>query len=149
MFKRHFYNFGGRTYQQDGGGPIGLRGTCAVARLIMQIFYKKWGSLLKDLGVKTYEVVRYMDDIRAVLPPFKCGWRWVGGKIQFCKRWELEDSKLSAIERTKRVLTGTLGVIKEFLTFTTQAEEDFGDGWLPTLDTALRVSEDNRIIFKF
>ena len=72
----------------------------------------------------------------------------MGGKIQFCKRWELEDSKLSAIERTRRVLGGTLGVIEEFLTFTTETEEDFGDGWLPTLDTALRVSEDNKILFK-
>ena len=31
MFEKHFYTFGGRTFQQDGGGPIGLRGTCGVA----------------------------------------------------------------------------------------------------------------------
>ena len=38
MFTKHYYSFGGRTYHQRGGGPIGLRGTCAIARLIMQVF---------------------------------------------------------------------------------------------------------------
>ena len=27
MFQHHFYNFGGRMFQQMEGGPIGLRGT--------------------------------------------------------------------------------------------------------------------------
>ena len=35
MFHHHIYTFGGRTYRQKRGGPIGLRGTCAIARLIM------------------------------------------------------------------------------------------------------------------
>ena len=35
MFKHHFYKFAGKTYHQSQGGPIGLRGTCAIARLVM------------------------------------------------------------------------------------------------------------------
>ena len=38
LFKNHFYEFGGETYHQEGGGPIGLRGTCAVARVCMQLY---------------------------------------------------------------------------------------------------------------
>ena len=38
MFEKHSYSFLGRKFNQKGGGPIGLRGTCAVGRLIMQIF---------------------------------------------------------------------------------------------------------------
>ena len=44
MFKKHFYSFGGKKYNQKGGGPIGLRGTCAVARIIMQLYDRKWGG---------------------------------------------------------------------------------------------------------
>ena len=31
MFLKHYYCFGGKMFNQMGGGPIGLRGTCAVA----------------------------------------------------------------------------------------------------------------------
>ena len=41
MFENHLYTFGGRVYRQRRGGPIGLRGTCAIARLCIQIFDTK------------------------------------------------------------------------------------------------------------
>ena len=62
MFRRHYYTFGGKTFHQSGGGPIGLRGTCAVARIVLQIFDMKWGKLLRTLNVEIYGNVRYMDD---------------------------------------------------------------------------------------
>ena len=108
-----------------------------------------WGQLLRDLGVEIHGMLRYMDDVRTLLAPFRAGWRWNNGKIQYCLRWEREDSHLSNIERTRRVLGGTMGCIEEFLEFTTETEEDFPDGWLPTLDTAWKVSEDNCVLFKF
>ena len=37
MFSHHYYTFDGRIFRQSEGGPIGLRGTCALARLCMQI----------------------------------------------------------------------------------------------------------------
>ena len=39
--------------------------------------------------------------------------------------------------------------IEPFLKFTTETEEDFPDNWSPTLDTALKISEDNRVLSKF
>ena len=79
MFNKHYYSF--------GGGPTGLWVTCAV----MQIFDKQWGVVLKKVSVKTHGTVRYMGDIRIILPPFKPGWRWVGGSIKFCLVWNRED----------------------------------------------------------
>ena len=35
MFRKHYYNFGGKMYRQSQGGPIGLRGTCVIAHFIM------------------------------------------------------------------------------------------------------------------
>ena len=52
MFQHYFYNFGGKQFQQIEGGPIGLRGTCTIARLVMQIFDRKWESLVVGAGIK-------------------------------------------------------------------------------------------------
>ena len=38
MFRNHFYKFGGKMYRQASGGPIGLRGTCAVARVLWHVW---------------------------------------------------------------------------------------------------------------
>ena len=53
------------------------------------------------------------------------------------------------MERIRRILAGTMGTIEDFLKFTTETEEDFEDGWLPTLDMALKVSPENQILFKY
>ena len=42
MFENHLYTFGGKVYRQRKGGPIGLRGTCAIARLIMCNWDRGW-----------------------------------------------------------------------------------------------------------
>ena len=52
MFNKHFYKFGGKSYHQSKGGPIGLRGTCAVARLVMQVFDGKWKLRLQGWGIE-------------------------------------------------------------------------------------------------
>ena len=149
MFKKHYYTFGGRTFHQRSGGPIGLRGTCGVARVVMQIYDRKFMGKLEELGIKIHKMVRYMDDTRTLLPPVKTGWRWVEGKVLFCKKWEEEDKQLSGIERTRRVLAGIMGEVEDYLEFTTESEKDYQDGWLPTLDFAMKISETNQVLFRF
>ena len=63
MFGNHFYKYGGTTYHHRGGGPIGLRGTCAIARMAMQLFDSKWKKTLEELGVKVWLMIRYVDDM--------------------------------------------------------------------------------------
>ena len=92
MFSTHVYQFGGEYYRQSSGGPIGLRSTCAVARLVMKVWDDKWLARLKDLKVQIEEAIGYMDDGRTALFAFKHGWRWSMGKIMFCHRWKEEDS---------------------------------------------------------
>ena len=124
MFRKHYYSFGGKSFHQKDGGPIGLRGTCAVARLVMQVYDRKWGRSLENRNVRIYGNIRYMDDGRTILPPFKVGWRWVDGRILYCMRWAIEDKEISAVERTKRILWGSVGVVEDFLTFTVETGED-------------------------
>ena len=58
LFENHFYTFGNKTYHQKGGGPIGLRGTCAVARVTMQMFDILWKRRLDNEGVVTWLLAR-------------------------------------------------------------------------------------------
>ena len=48
----HYYTFGGKRFLQTKGGPIGMKATCAIARLVMA----KWNTLreekLQDHGIK-------------------------------------------------------------------------------------------------
>ena len=116
-----------------------MRGTCAVARLVMQLFDGKWGDRLTRLGIVIWLMFRYVDDGRAILPPIKLGWRWENGELVYCKKWEVEDQTISGEIRTKMILKETMEGVEDYLKFTVESCEDFGgvDGWLPTLDTAL------------
>ena len=42
-----------------------------------------------------------------------------------------------------------MGGIEKYLEFTVETGEEFQGGWLPTLDTSIRVGQDNQIMFKF
>ena len=90
-----------------------------------------------------------MDDGRTALHSFKHGWRWSLGSIKYCKWWEQEDLNLSRLEVTKRIIEGTMGGLEDYLKFTMETEEEFEDGWLPTLDNKLKVSASNIIMYQF
>ena len=150
LFSKHYYTFGGKFFHQRGGGPIGLRGTCAIARVVMQMFDRKWRGVLAEQRITTELLVRYMDDARAFLPAFHPGWRYSPRGLEFCQKWAAEDKHLSPTERTKRVLAGTMEGVETFLEFTFETSEDEGfNGWLPTLDTQIMVGEDNQINYKY
>ena len=89
MFRTHVYTFGGRIFRQSQGGPIGLRSTCSVARLIMKIWDDKWLARLTELKVKVEAATRYMDDGRTAMHPFRHGWRWEGDRIVYKKRQKI------------------------------------------------------------
>ena len=82
MFQNLLYTFGGQVYRQKRGGLIGLRGTCALARLTMCNWDRLWEELMKRNRVTLEEYMRYMDDGRSFLYPFRTGWRWVKGGLK-------------------------------------------------------------------
>jgi hypothetical protein len=149
MFSSHIYTFGGSYYRQKSGGPMGLRSTCAVARCAMLCWDAKWLEILSSLKIIIEEAIRYMDDARAWLHPFMSGWRWKNGGLWYCKRWELEDMEINPLERTKRILQGIMDNIEGFLKFTMETGQDFPDAWLPMLDTSLRMSVNNIVMYRF
>ena len=52
LFSNHLYTFGNKVYRQKSGGAIGLRATCAVARVTMNLWDKIWGKKIEDLNLK-------------------------------------------------------------------------------------------------
>ena len=86
MSRYHFYEFGGKKFQQMGGGPIGLRGTCTLAKLVMQVFDGRWVGRIINAGLKIDLYTRYMDDGRIFCHQIKRGWRWLDGRMVFCLR---------------------------------------------------------------
>lgn len=73
MFNTHPYTFGGKTFLQKEGGPIGLRGTGALARLVMCAWDRKWNKIMLEQNILVSLYTRYMDDGRLLLPPIRNG----------------------------------------------------------------------------
>ena len=104
---------------------------------------------MSELRILIEDAIRYMDDGRTWLHPFKAGWRWVNGELLYCQRWAMEDINITPLERTEKILHGTMGGIENFLTFTMDTGRDFTDGWLPILDTSLKMSPHNIVQYRF
>ena len=151
MFNSHVYTFGGRCYLQSKGGPIGLRSTCAVARVTMLDWDKKYKKRLEDNNVEAEDNDRYMDDVRTWLHSIKPGWKWVGEELLFCESWRKEDLKEGNIglRKSRHVLEGVMNNIHKFLKMTMETGDDFEDGKLPTLDINLWVGEDGLVLHTF
>ena len=150
LFRTHTYSFGNKFYQQRAGGPIGLRSTCCVARLVMLWWDEELLQLMVSNNVITEEQARYMDDIRIWLWSIRMGWRWTGGRLEFCKDWRDEETSkgMTPLQKTTEVLEGMMNSICSWLKLTMETEDDFG-GRLPTLDLSIWVGADNKVLFNF
>ena len=52
IFRNFTYTFGGRTYVQLEGGPIGARITMCVARLVLQHWREKYIEIIKEGNIR-------------------------------------------------------------------------------------------------
>jgi hypothetical protein len=147
----HMHTWNGNTYLQKAGGPIVLRSTCAVSRVVMNKWDTRWLELCNRSNIKIGRSNRYMDNIQAFLKALIEGWRWRDGDLCYKKTWELEDKKsgVSASRRSANILVGMMNDIFLFLSFTIELGEDFPDGKMPSLDTKVWVVDGWRILYKF
>jgi hypothetical protein len=130
MMNTHQYSFDGKTVLQKAGGPIGLRATCAVARVVMNTWDTRWLERVENNNIRILTGVRYMDDIRIFARAIREGWRWRDGALYYCDTWKNEDQMAgtSSTARTARVMVDIMDSIMEFLNFTIEIGEDFADG---------------------
>ena len=150
LFRTHIYEFGGHFYLQKKGGPIGLRSTCALARIIMLWWDEELMSLISSNNLTVEEKARYMDDIRLWLYSIRLGWRWQEGRLQFCSDWRKEEREagMTGLQKTMEIMKEMMNSICDWLNFTMESVDDFG-GKLPTLDLNIWIMEDNMIVYIF
>ena len=151
LFRSHVYSFSGKYYLQKAGGPIGLRSTCAIARLVMMWWDTELMSVITTNNMTVEERARYMDDIRLWLFNIRLGWRWCEGQLCFSSSWRKEEMELgmTGLAKTMEILRMIMNSICSFLNLTMESEVDFG-GVLPSLDLNLWIrKEDNRTLYAF
>ena len=142
VFENFSSKFGGETYQQKEGGPIGARVTMAAARLVMQDWGESYMNILIDAKLIVDYLRGYVDDGRQVSTLLEKGMRFVKEKMRFeITREGLEEDEKMKNEtknaRMSRLCLPAMNAINEDLTFTMEIPEDFPLCRLPTLDFEL------------
>ena len=150
LFKTHTYSFSNKYFLQLKGGPIGLRSTCCVARLIMLWWDEKFLEAVEKANIRVIDCARYMDDVRVWLRAIRLGWRWLEGQLVYRRCWRMEEEGrgMAKLAKTTEILKSIMNSICTWLELTMETEDMF-NGVLPTLDLQLWVSSGNRILFSF
>ena len=141
IFENFTYNFGGKVYLQQSGGPIGERLTMACSRVVMAEWGEEYELILREAGLTVSLLRIYVDDVRQASTVLRMGTRYDVESKKMVESEEAmkEDEKLreggeTADARMARVLAPAMNSINPDLTFTTELREDFSDRRLPTLD---------------
>ena len=62
IFENFCYQFSGKSYHQQEGGPIGARVTMCAARLVMQHWARNYSEILLKAGLRIPLFTGYVDD---------------------------------------------------------------------------------------
>ena len=146
-FKSHLYQFGGKTYLQKDGGPIGVRLSGAVSRIVMGEWDSQLLSILDENNVKVWLSARYVDDITLLLAALKLGYKWNEStrKLEYKKEWEEKDrdEDLSDNKRTMEEVKKIMNSIYPNIQATMEVPDNFPDGKMPILDLKCWVENPN------
>ena len=151
IFKTNTYSFGTKFYIQTKGGPIGLRSTCCVARLVMSWWDDKLIEAIEKVGLRMISGARYMDDIRLWCHAVRLGWRMVGRTLMFKNSWRKEemDAGMTPLMKTTEILKALMNNVCGWLILTMETEDMFLSGLLPTLDLEIKVLDNNKILYQY
>ena len=141
------YTFGGLIFLQTSGAGIGLRGSASLAKVTMGLWDQRWAKVMVSWGIRCKIFLRYIDDLRLYMYPLKKGWTWtVKG---WCFNKDSVPDQRTDVQRTSEELCKSFNSIMNFLEFTTESEDDFKSGFLPTLDVQTHVNTDGYVSYKF
>ena len=156
LWSNYCYDFGGQTYLQQEGGPIGQRPTMAASRIVMQQFFEDYEKILLKADLEISMLKVYVDDGRQITSLLEKGMRYCETDKEF--KWnkiaEEEDKKKELEGEDKntfmaRLCLPALNDINPDLTFTVEVEEDFPHKKLPTLDTNMWLNKDGTVSHSF
>ena len=145
LMQTSLYSFGGKVYQQMSGSGIGLRASACIAKVTMAIWDKEWAVAESLWGLKVHLYFRYIDDLRLYLKAIAKGWWWSDGRWVFDPN--IEDHR-DPETRTREELQKAFDDVFTFLNFTTESENMFNTGYMPTLDFQTKVMDGGLITYK-
>ena len=104
------------------GGPIGLKLTGVLARLVMRYFDKKYLAKLASLNITPLMYKRYVDDLNMAVTVFPPGVRFIAGKMLLLPEEVEQDEEEEDDRRVARELRKVANTI---LPRSVVMEEDF------------------------
>ena len=149
VMNNHTYNFANSIKRQTKGGPIGLDLTGEIAQVFMIWWNGELRRKLVQIGVVVHMKKCYVDDVNYGLLPTPPGAAYVNGELNIEEAMVVQDSTVSADERTMKIVTAVGNSIHE----STQLEYDcppmHDDGKMPILDLKVWVNEKNVVKHEF
>ena len=76
VLENHVYKFGNKIYRQVVGGPMGLKLTRIIARLVMDRWARQFEEKLQQAGVHLDLIKKYVDDMNIILKAIGLHLRW-------------------------------------------------------------------------
>ena len=145
IFSNHVYIFKGKIYLQTDKGPIGLRFTGSVARLILIYFDNIFMDIAIKAGIKIVLYRRFVDDINCCSKVVKYGMKYCKDDqtIKYCQDQYEEDiqSGMSVQAKTFSILKLIANSIVDMISWEVDLPEYYPDRRIPVLD--LKVGLDN------
>ena len=141
IFKHHCYQFNGIVYRQAKGGPIGLRFTSIVARIVMDHWIRVYLCAIVDAGCVVHAIMKYVDDINIVMASLHLGMRWVDGGLGWKQEWmDLDISSGRSMEDvTMTAMQDAANGILPWLQFTMDQPGNHDCCKVPVLDLQVWV----------
>ena len=136
IFKNHMYQFGGVTYRQLKGAPIGLRLTSIIARIVMDQWVKMFLVKVSKAGARVHLLAKYVDDVNMIMGMLPLGTRWEDGMLTHSKEKESLDKaeNRSGEENTMMCMQAAANSVIVWLEFTMDIPEYHESRTVPILD---------------
>ena len=106
LFENFCYRFGGESYHQQLGGPIGARVTMCAARMVMQHWARGYKTILLRAGLRLPLLKGYVDDGRQGSTVLRRGMVFdcEEGKFVFCEDHLEMDERENLPDNTRMAL---------------------------------------------
>ena len=106
IMNHQVYNFGGKTYLQQGFGCIGDEAIGVIAWIVMLWWSKKLRIKLNELSIANEVMKIYVDDLNGLFEKLKPGTIFKNGRLEY-------DEEKAKVDETLPIDKVTMCIIKE------------------------------------
>ena len=149
VMKGHMYEFAGEVRKQLNGGPIGLRISGSLARLVMNHWTKNVRSIINNAcneipimaGVGLHCIKVYVDDTNIVCDVLPSGIKFcpTDKKLVFDPHIVEQEDRIPMDLRTAKIFQDVGNSILQYIDLTVDAPSNYNDGWMPLLDLKVKI----------